>query len=200
MLYFTSPSTEPVRQAMHEGRLGMIVAPSSSHRMVEGVSWCADNGCFGKGYPGDGAYLTWLKRRHEHAARCWFATAPDVAPTGPMKISLERSRPLLPLIRGAGFPVALEEVTLPWDDFDVIFIGGDDDFKLGPQAREVVSEANARGLRVHMGRVNSLRRLRYAYYIGCSSVDGTYIKYGPDINLPRLLRFLNEATAQLPYG
>jgi hypothetical protein len=38
-----------------------------------------------------------------------------------------------------------------------------------------------------MGRVNSLRRLRYADAIGCDSADGTYIAHGPDINLPALL-------------
>jgi hypothetical protein len=38
--------------------------------------------------------------------------------------------------------------------------------------------------------VNSLRRLRHAAAIGCHSVDGTYLAYGPDRNLPTLLRWL----------
>ncbi len=42
-----------------------------------------------------------------------------------------------------------------------------------------------------MGRVNSYRRLAYAQSIGCHSADGTYLKYGPDLNLPRLLRWLD---------
>ena len=39
-----------------------------------------------------------------------------------------------------------------------------------------------RGLWIHMGRVNSLRRLAYAASIGCHSIDGT--QWGP---LPRYL-------------
>jgi hypothetical protein len=42
----------------------------------------------------------------------------------------------------------------------------------------------------HRSRVNSLTRLRYAVSIGCDSVDGTYLAYGPDRNLPALLRWL----------
>jgi hypothetical protein len=35
-----------------------------------------------------------------------------------------------------------------------------------------------------------LKRLRYAASIGCHSVDGTFLAYGPDRNLPTLLRWL----------
>lgn len=41
-----------------------------------------------------------------------------------------------------------------------------------------------------MGRVNSLRRLRHAAAIGCDSADGTYLAFGPDRNLPRLLDWI----------
>ena len=40
-------------------------------------------------------------------------------------------------------------------------------------ASAIVAEARARNVWVHMGRVNSLRRLAYAASIGCDSVDGT---------------------------
>jgi hypothetical protein len=55
-----------------------------------------------------------------------------------------------------------------------LFIGGaTDQFKLGPEVEAIVAEARARNVWVHMGRVNSLRRLAYAASIGCDSVDGT---------------------------
>lgn len=47
-----------------------------------------------------------------------------------------------------------------------------------------------------MGRVNSLRRLRLAQAMGCDSADGTYLAYGPDRNLPRLLGWLREINCQ----
>ena len=43
-----------------------------------------------------------------------------------------------------------------------------------------------------MGRVNSRRRLRIAQAFGCTSCDGTYLAFGPDTNLPRLLTWMNE--------
>jgi hypothetical protein len=44
----------------------------------------------------------------------------------------------------------------------------------------------------HKRRVNSLRRLRYARSIGCHPVNGTYLAYGPDRNLPNLLGWLRS--------
>ena len=84
---------------------------------------------------------------------------------------------------------------MPWAEFDVLFIGGTTEFKLGPGARALIDEAVARGIPVHMGRVNSRKRLVYAHVAGCASVDGTYLKFGPDVNLVRLLRWMNEIHA-----
>jgi hypothetical protein len=81
---------------------------------------------------------------------------------------------------------------IPWGEFDVLFLGGTDDFKLGRDAAAVSGEANSRGVPIHMGRVNSLRRLRIASSLDCASVDGTYLAFGPDKNLPRLLRWLDQ--------
>ena len=77
-----------------------------------------------------------------------------------------------------------------------VFLGGTTAWKLGPHARHVVREAKRRGMWVHMGRVNSQRRFRYAHAIGCDSVDGTYLTYAPDANLPRLLGWLDDLHAQ----
>src|SRR5258706_10861219 len=77
----------------------------------------------------------------------------------------------------------LEQLTVPWDDFDVLF-GGDTAWKLGPEARELVAKARCRGKAAHLGRVNSQRRLQYAAAIGCDSSDGTFLAFGPDQNLP----------------
>jgi hypothetical protein len=45
--------------------------------------------------------------------------------------------------------------------------------KLGPEVEQLVAEARARNVWVHIGRVSSLRRLVYAASIGCDSIDGT---------------------------
>ena len=65
--------------------------------------------------------------------------------------------------------------SIRWDEFDCLFIGGRDDFKEGPLVREACREARRKGKWVHMGRVNSLRRMRIALDFGVDSVDGTYL-------------------------
>jgi hypothetical protein len=64
------------------------------------------------------------------------------------------------------------------------------EWKLGPVARALVAEAKAHGKRVHMGRVNSRKRYNLARQMGCDSVDGTFLTYGVDRNLPELLSWL----------
>jgi hypothetical protein len=43
-----------------------------------------------------------------------------------------------------------------------------------------------------VGRVNSRARLRWAATTGVDSVDGTYLRYGPDRNWPHLRAWLHE--------
>jgi len=64
------------------------------------------------------------------------------------------------------------------------------EWKLSPAARDLIIEAKRRGKWVHMGRVNSEKRFRYAAALGCDSVDGTYLVAGPDTNLPKLLAWV----------
>jgi hypothetical protein len=185
---------------MNAGLLGMIATPAQGNAIPQHAVWCCDNGCFGDGYPGDSGYLEFLSGKAALRARCLFAVAPDVPFN--MTASLARSAPMLPRIRALGYLVALaaqngsEDMTLPWGDFDVLFLGGDTPWKLGPHARTLTEQARERGKHVHMGRVNSLRRLRYADAIGCHSADGTFLAFGPDRNLPELLGWLRAVNDQ----
>jgi len=201
--YFANPSTPAVRDAMRDGTLGMIATPKQGNRIPAGADWCADNGCFGKGYPGDEAWIGWLESyTAEERTRCAFAVAPDVV--GDAKATIERSAEWLPRIRALGYPAAFvaqngaEHVGVPWDDFDVLFIGGDTEWKLGGHARDIVAEARRRGKPVHMGRVNSRQRMRYASAIGCDSADGTYLAFGPDVNLPKLTGWVRDVNTAPP--
>lgn len=207
MIYLANASSEPVRVAMREGRIGMIATPAEGRSPADYPVWAADNGCFGKGYPGDGSWLAWLTRHAEHAPRALFATAPDVV--GDAAATFTRSLPHLPVIRELGYPAALvaqdglEHLPVPWDAFDVLFIGGTTAWKLGPAASELIGDARQRGKHVHMGRVNSQRRWSYADHLGCDSVDGTYLTYGPDTNLARLAQWIAQPslfTRQRPHG
>jgi hypothetical protein len=157
--------------------------------------------------------------------------APDVV--GDAAATLERSTPWLGPIRELGYPVAfaaqngVEQIDIPWDAIDVIFLGGSmecvpcqwvrpaedrktlhcpgcnrllKEWKLGEVARNLTLSAKRRGKWVHMGRVNSEKRLRYALFTGCDSADGTYISKGPDTNLPKMLGFLRSIHQDQMWG
>lgn len=182
------------------GLLGQIATPAAGNKVVAGREWCADNSVFADKYPGDEPFLAWLAKLQHLRADCRFVVAPDVV--GDARATLDRSGPMLRRVRHLGFPVALaaqnglEDLRVPWDDFDCLFIGGDTAWKLGPAARALVVQARHYGKWVHMGRVNGWGRLRLARQAGCDSVDGTYLAFGPDRNLPRLLRWLSEVNDQ----
>jgi hypothetical protein len=65
---------------MEMGLLGCMTTPAQGNRVSDGARWAADNGKFGKGRPGAGAWFAWLQRqaaRHDPPL-CQFAVAPDV--------------------------------------------------------------------------------------------------------------------------
>lgn len=199
MIYFANPTKNPeTHAAMAAGKLGFIDTPGQGYRRVrtDQVTWCADNGCFNDKKFSEDRWWKFLQDQAHAAESCTFATAPDVV--GDHEATLKRSLPWLPRIQALGYPVAFVAQdgagpeTLPWDEFDVLFIGGTTQFKLGATARALVKHAKERDMWVHMGRVNSRRRYVYAELIGCDSADGTYLKWGPDINLPKLLGWVDE--------
>jgi hypothetical protein len=171
------------------------VQPGNSlHRQIPHFPvYAADNGCFAQGADFDErSWLSWLAGLPRTG--CLFATAPDVL--GDAEATWRRSRRALSRIRRLGFPAALvaqdgfDAAAVDWRLVDVLFLGGSTDFKVGPAGAGAAAAARARGVPVHMGRVNSARRVRLAADFGCSSVDGTFLKHGPDRRLPEVLQWL----------
>lgn len=121
--------------------------------------------------------------RYQAIPGCLFVVSPDVVCDA--FATLRRFRHWQPFIRQLGYPVALaaqdglENMTIPWLDFDALFIGGSTAWKLSASTAAIVAETKRRGKWVHMGRVNSIKRLRYAQAIGCDSCDGTTYNIEP---------------------
>ncbi len=192
MLYLSGA----VKQDAIAAGLGLMLTPEIGNRPdLSSTPWAGDNGCFAHPERFDlDRYLAWLTARP--AATCLFAVAPDVV--GDAAATLERSAPVLPIIRSLGYRAALvaqdglEALAIPWDTFDVLFIGGSTAWKLSPAAVELTREAKRRGKWVHVGRVNSYRRLRLFAEAGADSADGTFLAFGPDKNLPKVLRWLQR--------
>lgn len=210
MIYLTGAIGPTTKKLAAEGLIGMMAQPMSAYAAeeIEQYPWyAADNACFASKNFDEAKWLAWLDRMPRD--NCLFASAPDIV--GDARGTMLRSMPWLPKIRQLGYKAAfvgqngLENMVVPWDDFDCFFIGGEDvvgqkPWKLGFDALGLVQEARARGKWVHMGRVNSEKRLAYAAYIGCDSADGTFLKYAPEHNVGRMLRWFRnmEANPTLP--
>jgi hypothetical protein len=86
-----------------------------------------------------------------------------------------------------------KQTHVEWEEFDVLFIGGDIPWKLSEEALSLISEAKRAHKRVHVGRVNTGRRLRHFQLAGVDTVDGNALKYF-DSNFPILNKTLSQLT------
>lgn len=176
-----------------------ISAPRNPSYLKE-VLFGLDNGCFTNPNLNVAKYLGWLKSLNDMRETCLFATAPDVV--GNARATWERSKEVLPQIRALGYPAALvaqdgiEGERIDWDAFDCLFIGGSTDWKLSTNTHWLCREAIQQGKWVHMGRVNSFRRLIQARFAGCHSCDGTQLAFAPDKRLAQLEKWLDFIKAQ----
>lgn len=200
MMYFTcdTPAARDIPA------LGLMLTPQkrrNERQIKDYTCWAADNGCFTQGdafsLP---SYLAWLKSLRPYQRDCRFAVAPDVVADA--RATISRSLPVLPQIRALGYPAAfvaqdgLEDLDVPWRDFDVLFIGGSTAWKLSDAAASVVAEAKRQGKVTHMGRVNSLKRLRAAQGMGCDSCDGTMVARKPNARVRQLVGWLATVERQ----
>lgn len=200
-IYLSGVVCEMTRRHAGRGDLGLLVQPDTrSHvpLLPRYGQYAVDNGCFAKGEDFDaGAWVAWMATLP--LDRCLFVVAPDVV--GDAAATWERSRPYLGAIRATGQRAALvaqdgvEETCIEWAAFDALFLGGSTAWKLSQAAADLADEARRRGKWTHMGRVNSLVRMRYAAEMGLDSVDGTFLAFGPEVNGARLLSWLEELAA-----
>jgi hypothetical protein len=179
--------------------VGLMLTPRSGNILPPDRLWAADNGCFSAPESFNPAeYLRFLESRD--ATRCLFATMPDVV--GDAVATLDRIGSWPDELRRIGYKPALvaqdglESLPVPWDTFDALFIGGSTNWKLSHHAVDLMREANRRGKWVHVGRVNSLRRMRWCQWAGADSADGTFAAFGPDVNIPRMAGWLRALQSQ----
>ena len=203
MIYLSGRlQAEKIGQRLDIGSMIGYREGSLSHgkHHLENVLWAADNGCFTNPDLNVEKYLVWLENLKPNQETCLFATAPDVV--GNAKETWARSRDILPQIRALGYPAALvaqdgiEDEPIKWEAFDCLFIGGSTEWKLSTNTHWLCREAVKQGKWVHMGRVNSYRRLLQARFAGCNSCDGTMLTYAPDRRLKQLERWLNFIESQ----
>jgi hypothetical protein len=206
MIYLSGTWSVHIWEQLKGYPVGLITTPdigSYCLDMGERVPWAADNGCFAQGEKFNlSRYLAWLQAiPPKHRQRCLFATAPDVV--GDWTATWKRSQDVLPALRDLGYAAAVvlqdgaeSDSAIDWQAFDAVFVGGSTGWKLSHHAERLCLQAKRERKWVHMGRVNSLRRIRAATEMGCDSADGTFLKIAPDANIPRMKVWLDSLHRQ----
>lgn len=172
----------------YQPNLGLLVTPDNGIRPGYGWPWACDNSAFSEF--NEEAYLRMLDRIPMLEGSPLFITAPDVV--GDAEATLDLFDEWVEVVAEVG-PVALvaqdglEPDHVRWLEVDAIFIGGTTEWKMSAAAHRIVHRAHDEGKWVHMGRVNSYRRIKLAKAWGCHSIDGTKVVRWTDTHLPDAL-------------
>jgi hypothetical protein len=178
--------------------VGELIVPGAGNapdslRLLPGM-WAMDNGAYG-GF--DVAAFMRMLERFCGRRGCRFVAAPDVLYDA--RATLDQWPFWSAVIRGVGFVPALvaqdgliaEDV--PWRELGALFIGGSTEWKLSPPCCKLMAYAKARGLWVHVGRVNTENRIWSAVGAGADSCDGTSFSMFSRRRIPEALEWIEDA-------
>jgi len=197
MRLLVSGATASNRRYLDHPYIGWLKTPSNRNSITSivraDVPWACDNDCFVKLKRRD--YLAMLRQlKTANRSRLLFVTAPDVVADA--AATLARFRLWQPALAYLDLPIALvaqdgqEDLPVPWGQIACLFIGGSTRWKLGAHAERLIYEAHERGKHVHVGRVNTLRRMWLFSSLPVDSFDGTCFSKWPDKFIPWMLRRL----------
>ena len=178
--------------------VGQLLTPLTRFSLRDPLRpWAIDNG----GFSGldIAAFSGLLTREAQRKQDCLFVVVPDIV--GSARRTLEvfwHWRPKLP-----GWKLALaaqdgqEDMPIPWEQIEAIFIGGSTKFKCSQGAGAIVKAAKAIGKWVHVGRVNHADRFEHFLALGADSFDGSGVA-----RYTHMRRAIAEREAQgvLAYG
>ena len=138
-----------------------------------------DNGCYA-GFDKK-KYLKMLAEAKQTTANILWVTIPDVV--GDARATQFQFEEWITELHGLKLAYVgqdgAEDLDLPFAHFDCLFIGGTTEWKLSQAARDLILYAkHTLKKSVHVGRVNSEKRLSYCYQLGVDTVDGSgYFRY-----------------------
>lgn len=182
----TSPNQPEVAAMLDRHEIGLMCQPLSNPPRA-GWMWAADNGCFSTNFR-EQRWMNWLEKAHPRAG-CLLATVPDVV--GDHSSTMIRWHKWNSYVRDLRYPVAFVAQdgatvgNVPWDEMDALFIGGTTSFKQGFNSELLARAGRERGKWIHVGRVNSFKRLAHWAEVA-DSADGTFLAFGPQVNSLRV--------------
>jgi hypothetical protein len=146
--------------------------PLTRYARTPNIPYGLDNGCFARF-----ERETWERLLDEaDGDRPVFVTLPDIVGDAQRTVELfdhfhSRTQELP---RALVLQDGIERTRIRWDDLAAVFIGGSDGFKISREAFAAARTAKMLGKWVHVGRVNTAKRVRD--WVGIAdSIDGSGI-------------------------
>lgn len=183
--------------------IGVLLTPNNRNSVESvvstGLPWAIDNGAF-SGFNAN-AFMKLCLNAEGQPRLMWVACPDVVGDAAATMVQFERWHAGLERL---GLPVAFvgqdgcETMEIPWESLSCLFLGGSTDWKLSNAAWDVCREAKRRGKMLHMGRVNSLRRMRVAQVFGCDTIDGSSASRFGDAKIPQYCRWLAHHIGEQP--
>jgi hypothetical protein len=175
------------------GLIGHLFSPGAQRGPFPFCNYAFDNGVFAKG--GDWTPEPWIKMlewgKLSGQSPLWNLV-PDAV--GDRDATLRKWDEFSPIARRYGWPLAfavqdgMTESDVP-ADASVVFVGGSTEWKWA-----TYRDWCAAFPRVHVGRVNTYRRLFDCYDAGAESTDGTGFTRGDQVQWRGLCAFCEETT------
>jgi hypothetical protein len=144
--------------------------PLTNYARAAGVPYGLDNGCF----------KTFDRKEWDRLLEIAeidspvFACLPDIVGDAQRTVELFEyfKRHTNGIPRAMVLQDGIEHATIPWDDMAAVFVGGTDAFKNSPVTMRAAKTAKMLGKWVHVGRVNTAKRVRD--WVGIAdSIDGS---------------------------
>lgn len=185
----------------YPGRIGNLFGPADKKGPYDFCPFALDNAAYGASVSGrewsESEWLALLQRVRIRGLNPLWALVPDVV--SDRDGTLERWERYLPVVRRFGFrpAFAVQDGMTPSDvpsEATVVFVGGSTEFKWG-----TLQTWTTHFPRVHVGRVNSYRRLWQCHDAGAESCDGTGWFRGDQGSvrkIPALRAYLEEASGE----
>jgi len=195
-----SGATATMRTLCHKypQHLGVLITPQNRNGLCDlPLPWAVDNAAFSN--PDDHKFFnlcvdTWGMTGHNPPE--WVAVPDAVGDhRATLRLFFDWVVQWQAELGETPFPLAFvlqdgcREEEVPWDFIAAVFVGGTDQFKL-QQSGPLIRAAKERGKIVHMGRVNSLKRIKFAHSLGVDSVDGTCFSRFPNVKIEWAIRYI----------
>jgi hypothetical protein len=202
MIILVSGATRTVERYPQLGRLVSPRAGNSIEDMAaSGRPWAADNDAF-LAWDQERFYVMLARIAKADRSRLLWVAVPDVV--GDAQATVNRWHEWYRQLDYLGLPAAFVGQDglgviadqIPWHEMACFFLGGSTEWKLSVEAERFAGEAKARCKLVHVGRVNTRKRIRHAFEIGADSIDGKSFSAWPDITIPKGLGWIRRAERQ----